>query len=283
MRIVLLGSTGFIGRALAASLREHGHEVTPIGRDRAAWPRAVDGADAAVNLAGENVAAARWTTARKERLRDSRLETTRALVDAMRAAARRPRVLVNASAVGYYGDAGERELDESSPAGADFLASLCRDWEAEAGKAQALGARVALLRFGVVLGPGGGALPRMALPFKLFAGGPLGSGRQWVPWVHLDDAVAAVTLALADPALSGPVNVVAPNPARNAELAAALGAVLNRPSSIPAPAFALKLALGEMADILLGGAKVRPKKLQAAGFRFAHPDIEGALAAALKT
>jgi uncharacterized protein (TIGR01777 family) len=282
MKVAFAGSTGFIGRRAAAALEARGDEVLPLGRDLDAWAGSIDGADAVVDLAGENVAGGRWTAARKQALRESRLSTTRAAVDAIARAARKPRVLVNASAVGWYGDAGEAELDESGPLGQGFLAALCRDWEAEARRAEASGARVVLLRFGVVLGPGGGALPRMALPFKLFAGGPLGSGRQWVPWVHLDDAVAAVLAALSDPALSGPVNVVVPEPVRNADFSKALGRALHRPAFMPAPAFALRLALGEMAGMLLGGAKVRPGKLQAAGFRFSHPSLDGALSACFK-
>lgn len=281
MKAAVAGGTGFIGKALAAALRTRADEVVLLRRDREAWAGLVDGCDAVVNLAGENVAAGRWTDARKAALRESRLETTRAIVQIIRGAKSPPRVLVNASAVGYYGDGRDRELSEDAPPGRDFLAELCRAWEAEALKARALGARVALTRFGVVLGPGGGALPRMALPFSLFVGGPLGSGRQWLPWVHRDDAVGAVLFALDTPSFSGPANVVAPQAARNADFSRALGRALHRPSWLPAPAFALRLALGELGEMLLGGQRAVPRALQAAGYAFKHPELDEALRSAL--
>lgn len=294
MRILIAGGTGFIGGALLEALRGRGDTPVllardpsraPAGVEAVAWDgrpgplaAALEGADAVVNLAGENVAGARWTPERKLALIRSRVDTTRALAAAIAGATRRPRVLVNASAVGYYGSRGEDERAEDAPQGKDFLAALCGQWEREARAAEKAGTRVALLRFAVVLGRGGGALSRMLLPFKLGLGGPLGSGLQPFPWVHLDDAVGAILFALDNGALSGPVNVVAPEPVSNAAFTAALGRALHRPAFLPVPAFALKLALGEMSEMLLGGQRARPARLEASGYRFRHPRLDEALA-----
>ncbi|MBI5622688.1 MAG: TIGR01777 family protein [Elusimicrobia bacterium] len=292
MRIIVAGATGFIGRALCGRLAEEGHSVTALARramggpapvatvpwDGLAggpWASALDGADAVVNLCGKPVAC-RWTDRRKAELRESRLATTAALVDAMARARRRPSVLVNASASGYYGDAGDRECGEAAAKGRGFLAELCADWEAEASKASALGVRTALLRSGVVLAADGGALPMMALPFWLRAGGPMGGGRQWVPWISRRDLVRAISFILGSP-LSGPVNAVSPGAVTNRGLSQALGRALKKPCWLPAPAFAVRLALGEMAEMLLTGQKAVPTKLLEAGFRFEHPDIDSAL------
>ncbi len=294
----MAGGSGFVGRALVAALAARGDSVLLLtrggagsgadrrvrtlawdGKSTGDWVRELDGADAAVNLCGENVAAGRWTPTRKIQLIKSRVDSTRALVAAISQAARRPKALINASAVGYYGTSPEGECVEGAPQGRDFLAALCGQWEREALAAEPLGVRVVTARLGVVLGDGGGALAKMSLPFKLFAGGPLGSGRQPVPWIHRDDAVGALLFALERDALTGPVNVVAPQALDNRAFSAALGRALGRPSWLPAPAFALKAALGEMSSMVLGGQRAAPKKLQAAGFSFKYPDADAALAA----
>jgi uncharacterized protein len=299
MRITIAGGTGFIGGALVEALIARGDRPTLLTRDPEAaqarwgakaafaawdgrndgdWVKTLDGADAVVNLSGASIAGGRWTPARKLVLIKSRVESTRALVSALSRAARRPKVLVNASAVGFYGDAPDGVSTETSPQGRDFLAALCGQWEREALAAEPLGARVVLARLGVVLGPGG-ALAKMALPFKLFLGGPVGTGRQPLPWIHLEDAVGALLFALDREDLSGPVNVVAPGGASNREFSAALGRALGRPSWAPVPAFALELALGEMSGMLLKGQNAVPKKLLAAGYAFKHETADSALAA----
>lgn len=298
--IVLAGATGFVGRALVerllaggARLRvltrsasglpaEWGARVEPVvwdGRAAGPWTGALEGASAVINLAGENIAAGRWTEARKRAILESRVLSTRALAAALPAGAR----LVNASAVGFYGDCGDRPVDETRPRGAGFLADVCDAWEREARAAELAGASVALARLGVVLDPGGGALPRMALPFRFFAGGPLGSGRQWMAWIDLEDAAAALAFLADRPDLTGPFNLVSPQPVQNAALSKELGRALGRPSWAPAPAFALKLALGEMADMLLTGQRVAPARLLDAGFRFERPALRDALSAALQS
>jgi uncharacterized protein (TIGR01777 family) len=238
--------------------------------------------DAVVNLAGESIADGRWTDARKRAIRESRVEATRALVAAMRTASPRPRVLVSGSAIGFYGDTGDAEVDESTPAGTGFLADVCRAWEAEATKAEPLDIRVVRARFGIILGPDGGALARMLLPFRAFVGGPIGSGRQWMSWVQRDDAIGLVRTAIENEALSGPLDVTAPAPVRNADFARTLGHVLERPAVVPTPAFALRLALGEMASMLLTGQRVLPAAALAAGYAFRHPELEGALRASIE-
>ena len=230
-----------------------------------------------VNLAGEPIAAGRWTAARKQAIHASRVEATRAVVAALKAAGAREATLFSGSAVGYYGTHGDEPLDESSPAGTDFLATVCRDWEREARAAEA-NARVVLLRTGLVLAPGGGALQQLALPFHFFAGGPLGSGRQVMSWIHRDDWIAMVRWALADASVSGPVNLTAPHPVTNREMADAIGRALHRPSFLPAPAFALRLALGEMADaMILSGQRVLPRVAQSRGFAFRYETVDEAL------
>lgn len=301
MKIVLAGGTGFIGAALTDALIARGDAVVLLARDAAAanarwgakisvaswdgrnageWTVALDGADAVVNLSGESVAGGRWTPARKLTLIKSRVETTRALVAAISQAPKRPRILLNASAVGYYGGDPAGDSPEGAPQGRDFLASLCGQWEREAAAAEPLGLRVATMRFGVVLEKDGGALAKMLPPFKLFVGGPLGAGTQAFPWIHRDDAVGGI-LFLLDHEVSGPANFVAPELLDNRAFSAALGRALRRPSFAPAPAFVLRLALGEMADMLLTGQRAVPKKLVEAGYKFKYPTADAALGAIL--
>lgn len=288
----MAGGSGFLGSALVDSWRRGGHDVRTLtrrprrpddiawspGTNDTTWAPAIDDADVVVNLAGESIAGGRWTTARKAEIRESRVRATRALASAIANAARPPSVLISASAVGVYGPRGDEPVTEDTPAGAGFLASVCRDWEAEA-LAAVPATRVVLLRTGLVLASHGGALPQIALPFRFFAGGPVGSGRQYMPWIHLDDWVALARWA-AEAGVSGPLNLSAPNPVTNAEFATALGRVLGRPAVVPAPAFALRLALGEMAEaLLLSGQRMLPTKALAAGFRFRYERIEDALGA----
>jgi uncharacterized protein (TIGR01777 family) len=284
-------------------LRSQGHDVVRLTRPSASGKRpessaneqqvvqwdpsagalgsAAESADAVVHLAGASIAGGRWTPTRKAILRDSRVAATRQLVTALSKLQRPPSVFIAASAIGFYGDRGDETLTETSAPGADFLAETCQGWESEAARARDFGARVVSLRFGVVLAKQGGALPQMVLPFRFGAGGRIGSGKQWISWVALEDAVAAICYALANN-LNGPANVVSPHPARNSEFAAAIGRVLHKPAILPTPGFALRLALGEMADaLLLSSQRVLPEKLEQMGFRFAHPDLLPALQAVL--
>ena len=292
LRIAVTGSRGLVGSALVPFLTTGGHLVLRLVRGAAADPDAVrwdpasgvqdltrlDGVDAIVHLAGENIAARRWTDAHKAAVRQSRVEGTRRLCEGLAALPHPPKVLVAASATGFYGDRGAEVLTEESPAGTGFLAEVCWEWEAATQAAEQAGIRVVHLRFGMILSPRGGALGKMLLPFKLGAGGPAGSGRQYVSWVAIDDAIGAVLHALATDDLRGPLNVVAPAPIANAEFARTLGRVLRRPAVIPLPAFAARLAFGEMADaLLLASARVLPARLQASGYRFRFPDLETAL------
>jgi len=236
------------------------------------------GADAVVNLAGASIAQGRWTTERKKLLLSSRVGTTRALVHALSKMAARPRVLVSASGIGYYGNCGDQVLTEESSLGQDFLSRLGQEWEAEAAKAEAFGIRVVRARFGVILAKHGGALPVMARPFLWGVGGRIGSGEQWMSWVTLQDVVGIVRFALENGAARGPLNVVSPQPVRNAEFTKVLAKILRRPALFPAPAFALRLLLGEMADeLLLSSQRVLPAQLEKLGYRFLHPDLDAAL------
>ncbi|HKY33819.1 MAG TPA: TIGR01777 family oxidoreductase [Candidatus Polarisedimenticolia bacterium] len=291
-RVAVTGAGGLVGSALMEGLRGEAETLRlvrsgPSGGERVRWDPAdgsidaarLDRLDAVVHLAGESIAAGRWSAARKERIRASRVEGTRLLASALAGLARPPRALVCASAIGYYGDRGDEPLDESASRGSGFLADVVASWEAEALKARAAGIRVACLRFGIVLSPRGGALARMLPPFKLGAGGRLGSGRQWMSWIHIADVVAVIRLALEREGFSGPVNVVSPEPARNADFTRALGRALGRPAVLPAPAFALRLALGEMAQaLLLSSQKVVPGLLRQAGYSHLFPRLDGALA-----
>jgi hypothetical protein len=292
MHIVVAGGTGFLGSALVNRLRGDGHDVTvltrrPRGPGEAhwdpqgpadAWSRALDEADGVVNLAGESIDGKRWTAARKAAIRESRIGATRALAGAIARAPRAPAVFLSASGIGTYGARGDEPLTEESAPGSGFLAELGQEWEATALAAASV-TRVVLLRTGIVLARRGGALPRMARPFYFLAGGPLGSGRQYMSWIHLDDWIGMVTMALTSDAVAGPLNVTAPNPVTNRELARTLGRVLGRPALLPAPAFALRIILGEMADMVLTGQRVLPARAQAAGFTFRHVELEPALRA----
>ncbi|HYN40216.1 MAG TPA: TIGR01777 family oxidoreductase [Thermoanaerobaculia bacterium] len=288
--IVVTGGTGFLGRALVAALRARGRDVAVVTRDPAqarvpagaravSWndlATAVDGADAVVNLAGETIAQ-RWTSAAKSRIGGSRARAAEQVGAALRAAKVRPAVLVNASAVGFYGDRGDEELTETSGAGTGFLADTTVAWEEAARRAAPEGVRLVLTRIGIVLGEEGGALSKMLLPFRLGLGGPLGSGKQWMSWIHRDDLVALLVAALEDPRFEGPMNATAPAPVTMKEFAATLGRVLHRPAFAPAPAFAIRAAMGEMAALVLDGQKVVPAKATAIGFRFRFAGLEPAL------
>jgi uncharacterized protein (TIGR01777 family) len=254
-------------------LHERGDEVTALPRFGTV-PWHVDGAGAVVNLAGANLSARRWSPAFKKEIRDSRVLPTRALVEAIRGAARRPRVLVNASAVGFYGGRGDEVLEESASAGADFLSGVVQAWEAEARNADLRSVQV---RTGIVLSKRGGALQPMLPPFKAFVGGPIGSGKQWFPWIHLADEVAAILWAIDHEAIAGPVNLVAPGIVTMKEFANGLGRALHRPAAFPVPGAALKLLLGEFAEVVLEGQRAVPKKLLDSGFRFRFTDVGAAL------
>jgi uncharacterized protein len=290
-KIVVAGGTGLLGTALVSALRSESHAVvvltrhpkrdqdvrwSPGGRDES-WRSVLDGTDAVINLAGVSIAGGRWTTARKAAILDSRIAATGALVRAIAAARQPPRVFISSSAVGFYGVRGAEPLTESNAAGSDFLGQVGRLWEAAASGASRH-ARVVLVRSGVVLAREGGALPQLALPFKLFAGGPAGSGRQFLSWIHLQDWVEMVKWALAEQAVVGPLNATAPNPVTNEEFARTLGRVLHRPSWFRAPASALRFAVGEMADaLILGGQRVLPEVARQRGFVFRYPTLESAL------
>src|SRR5438132_7040499 len=301
MKILVTGSSGLVGTALTRALASAGHTVCRLVRPQSAggegakegfavaWNPASEelggagvGADAVVNLAGASIADGRWTAERKALLRSSRIDTTRALVNALARMNARPSVLISASAIGIYGNRGAETLTEESKPGADFLASLAREWEAEALKAEALGIRVALARFGIILAREGGALPKMMLPFKLGAGGRLGSGKQWMSWVTLEDAVQILRFAIENASVRGAINIVSPQPLQNAEFTRVLAKEMHRPALFPAPAIALRLALGEMADaLLLSSQRVAPQALEKLGYRFLHPDLNSALSAIL--
>ena len=291
MQIVIAGGSGLLGRALSARFREAGHTVTVLTRQphrpgevawapaepTGPWRSTLDTADAGVNLAGDPIAARRWSAARQQAIRSSRVRATRTLVQAIRQARRAPAVFISSSGVGIYGSRGDEPLTEDTPPGTDFLASVCREWEGEALDLAAV-TRVVLLRTGLVLTREGGALPPIARPFHLFAGGPIGSGRQVWSWIHVQDWVSMVTWSLTTHAVSGPLNVTAPEPVTNREFARTLGRVLHRPAMMPAPAFALRLLLGEMADpLMLTGQRVIPAKAHAHGFQFAFTRLEDAL------
>ena len=290
MRIVIAGGSGFLGSALVDSLRADGHAVTALTRrvtqghhvawdpygSITGWAHVMEDADAVINLAGAPIDS-RWTAAHKRDMWNSRVRSTRTLVSAMKSVRRIPPVLLNGSAVGIYGPHGDEPLTEENRPGSGFLAGLGEAWEKEA-LAAGPEARVVLLRTAVVLAPNDGALPKMALPFRFFAGGPIGSGTQYLSWIHRDDWVAMVRWALLND-IAGPLNVTSPNPVTNAEFARMLGKALHRPALMPAPAFAVRLVLGEMADVILTGQRVFPDKAHALGFDFTYPTLESALRA----
>ena len=307
MRVVVTGATGLIGRALVPLLLERGDEVTVLSRDAerakatlgdrvravtadleapGAWTEALVGAKAIVHLAGESIAGKRWDARQKQIIRDSRVESTRTLVEeiAKVPASERPTALISASGADYYpfalpGEFDDDEVTERDPAGDSFLARVCRDWEREANEARQSGLRVATMRTGIVIAKDG-ALAKLTTPFKWFLGGKLGNGKQWVPWIHLDDAAAAYAAAVQDDTYEGPIKRVAES-VRNRELSGTLGRALGRPSFVPVPGFALKLAVGEMAPYLLQGRRVVPKRLRALGFTWKHPELEAAIRASL--
>jgi len=290
MRALVTGATGFIGKRLVAALekpivlsRDAEAAARALSVEAHAWDplagpppaAALDGVDAVFHLAGETVGG-RWNERKKRAIHDSRVVGTRHLVDGIASAQARPRVLVSASAVGFYGDRGDEILDESALPGDDFLAHVCRDWEEESARAKELGVRVVNPRIGIVLGPSGGPLERMVKPFKLGLGGRLGSGRQWMPWIHIDDVVGLL-LHAAKNEIGGAMNTVAPHPARNVDFTRALAATVGKRAFLPAPGFALRLALGEFAGAVLGSARVVPRVAGDSGYRFRFPDLDGAL------
>jgi uncharacterized protein (TIGR01777 family) len=294
MKIAVTGATGLIGAALCERLRQEGNDVLVITRrENSSSPftvvhwnpergeldtRSLEGVDAVVHLAGETIAE-RWTPEKKERIRTSRVAGTRFLVDGLKRLSKRPSVLIGSSAVGFYGNRGDEVLDEGSPPGTGFLPEICQAWEAEVARASELGMRAVRLRTGIVLSTKGGALAKMLLPFKLGLGGPVGSGSQWMSWIHIDDVVGGYHFALHHSDLSGVANLTTPQPVRNADFTRALGRALRRPAFLPAPGFALKLIFGEMAqDLLLDGQKVLPRRLESAGYKFQHTGIDDALA-----
>lgn len=309
MHIVLAGGTGFLGQAVAGTLQRDGHSLTVLTRrppaqtalmtaaltadataappaavtwtpngEAGPWASVLDGADVVINLAGEPIAGGRWSAARKQRIADSRILATRSITAGIAAALTPPRLLLNASGVGYYGPCGDEVVTESHAAGDDFLGRVCVEWEAAAGRAETIATRVICIRTGLVLDRGAGALPQIMLPFRFGLGGPLGSGRQFMPWIHRDDWVGLVRYLVSAPGASGPINASAPGPVTNAEFTRVLAKVLHRPALLPAPAFALRLALGEMADaLLLSGQRAVPAAAERMGYRFTYPDLQGAL------
>jgi uncharacterized protein len=292
MKILVTGSSGLIGRALASFLAAAGHQVACMvrgnqsGAQSLVWdpdagridPALLEGFDAVVHLAGENIAGARWTREQKARIRNSRVKGTRLLAETLAGLSSPPQVMVSVSAIGYYGDRGEEMLTEESPPGEGYLSEVCREWEAATQSASKKGIRVVIPRIGIVLTPAGGALARMLPPFQAGVGGVVGSGRQYMSWLALDDVVGAIHHAIVSDSLRGPVNAVAPRPVTNREFTKTLGRVLGRPTLFPAPAFALRLAFGEMADaLLLASARVSSGRLESSGYKFRQPDLEAAL------
>lgn len=291
LRIAMTGASGLVGADLKAFLTNGGHEVIPLVRRPPAeneiyWDPSrseielerLEGLDAVVHLAGESIAGGRWTPERKAAIRDSRVRGTRLIAEAIAKLKTPPRVLVSASATGYYGNRADEILDETSAPGSGFLAEVCQAWELASEPARLAGVRVVNVRTGIVLSPRGGALATMLLPFRLGLGGMIGSGRQWMSWIGLDDLIGVFHAALLDASLGGPVNATAPHPVTSAEFVRTLGRVIGRPTVLPLPEFAIKLMLGELGEaLLLDGARVLPRKLEASGFEFAHPDLEQAL------
>lgn len=307
MRVFVTGGTGLVGRRLVKRLTERGDDVVLLTRRpdearrlfgtgveavegdpvrEAAWMASAVACDGAINLAGENLFNRRWNVAFKQLVAESRVGSTRNVAKALAGASRRadgsPKVLVNASAIGIYGPRGDEPISENSPTGSGFLSSLCAEWEGAARSVESSGVRCAIVRVGVVLDTAGGALANLLTPFKLGAGGPVGSGRQWMSWIHHEDMGSLFLLALDDPRAIGPLNGTAPNPVTNREFAKALGRALHRPAFVPTPAFALRLALGEVADVVTTGQRVLPEKALALGVKFQFPTIDAALADVLR-
>jgi uncharacterized protein len=301
MKVAVAGATGFVGPRLVERLQEEGHQVLLLVRNRSKaqarfpkaevveytpkssgpWQQAISGCDGVVNLAGEPLAT-RWNDSVKKEVLESRTLGTEKIVEAIAQANPKPPVLVSASAIGYYGTSETATFQETSGPGDDFLAHVCQEWEAAAEKVKASGTRLAIIRIGIVLGPEGGALSRMMLPFQMFAGGPLGSGKQWVSWIHRDDLVNLIIKALTDTSVAGVFNGTSPNPVRMGELCQVLGEVVSRPSWLPVPGFALELLLGEAAKLVLEGQQVLPQQTQATGFQFQYPTVQTALAQIVK-
>ena len=294
MNILITGGNGFIGSALKGELESAGHGIVITTRqesnspDKTTWnppslisPEKISTFDAIVNLAGDSIYSDRWTKDKKERIRSSRINTTYYLIESIKNSDIKPEVIVSASAVGYYGAHGDEEVTENMPPGNDFLASVCKAWESEARKAEGEGVRTVIARFGVVLGQDGGALQKMLTPFRAFVGGYLGSGKQWMSWVHIDDITGFIRYAIEHDKISGVFNVAAPNPLTNKDFSSTLGRVMGRPSIFPVPGFALRAALGDFSEILLMGQRVMPERALKSGYKFKYPLLEEALRAIL--
>jgi uncharacterized protein (TIGR01777 family) len=298
MRVIITGGTGLIGSALSKHLADTGHEVVVLSRSperhagkmpkgvrvvgwdaqsAAGWGELADGAGAIVNLAGAGIADGRWSDARKKAILQSRLNAGKAVVEAIEAAQQKPGVLIQSSAVGYYGGGSREVKTESAPAGADFMAKVCASWEDSTAAVEAMGVRRVIIRTGIVLDEDEGALPKMLMPFKLFAGGPVGNGQQPLPWIHIDDEVRAIAYAITNESMQGPYNLTSPEKHDNESFGKVIGKVMHRPAFMPAPSFAMRLIFGEMADVLLEGQQAVPDKLQDAGFSFEYPTAESAL------
>jgi uncharacterized protein len=301
MKIAIAGATGFVGSRLVERLQTQGHEILILTRNpqqastrfpqaqvvgynplrSGEWQQSISGCDAVINLAGEPIAEKRWTSAQKQTILDSRHIGTQKIVEAINSASVKPQVLINASAIGYYGTSETSKFTETSPAGNDFLAEVCTKWETAAQAVTVSGTRLVILRLGIVLGENGGALGKMLAPFSAFVGGPIGSGKQWFSWIHRDDLVKMIIAAIEDPQMQGVYNATAPNPVTMTDFAATLGTVMNRPSWLPVPNFALEALLGEGAIVVLQGQQVVPTHPLAQGFEFQYPTLKPALAAIL--
>ncbi len=306
MKIAITGATGFVGSRLVQKLNAENHQIVVLTRNLAKaqrvfpsltfrnlefvtytpkesgkWQESISGCDAVINLAGEPIAE-RWTAQQKREILESRQLGTRKIVEAIAKAAVKPKVLVSGSAIGYYGTSETAVFEETSPSGSDFLAEVCQNWEAEAEKVKEFGVRLAILRLGIVLADGGGALAKMIGPFQMFAGGPIGTGRQWFSWIHRDDLVDLIVEVVTNDQMSGVYNATAPNPVKMKQFCQTLGEVMNRPSWLPVPEFALELLLGDGAIVVLEGQQVLPKRAQALGFQFQYPELKPALAEIIK-
>jgi uncharacterized protein len=306
MKVAIAGATGFVGSRLVERLQKEGMKVVVLSRNTAfaqkifphrafgnveiaaytptasgSWQDIISDCDGVVNLAGEPIGEGRWTAERKQEILNSRKLGTQKIVEAIVNSTKSPKVLINASAIGYYGTSETATFDENSPSGKDFLAQVCQAWEAEASKVTSSGVRLVILRFGIVLG-NGGALGKMITPFKLFAGGPIGNGRQWFSWIHVNDIVSLIVQALTKPEISGVYNATAPNPVRMADLSKTMGQVMNRPSWLPVPDFAIEALLGDGAMVVLEGQQVLPKRTLSSGFEFQYPNLQAALMEILK-